>query len=181
MMSRLINALAAMNRPIGLFGRNAAAVLVAVMTALVLLQIALRATTGVSLAWAEELARVSLVWSAFLVAPFAYRAGAHVAIDLFADALPRRLRIAMQLLLHGLVALILIMFFKESLAFWERGLSQQSATLPLPSAAFYSILPVAFVAMLLAGAELMLRHVVALTDPSFDPQVPDHRTVITPE
>lgn len=181
LLDRIIGRIGAINRPLSLVGRNLAAALVAVMTLLVILQILLRATTGVSLAWAEELARVALVWSAFLVAPFAYRTGANVSIEMFIEALPRRLRLGLQLGAHVLIGWILIVFLGESLAFWQRGLAQTSATLPVSTAWFYAILPVAFVVLISCAGELILRHVAALIDPDRDGRVPEAVMIPTTE
>jgi TRAP-type C4-dicarboxylate transport system permease small subunit len=115
-----------------------------------------------SLGWAEELARVALVWSVLLVAPFAYRSGANVAIVSFADALPPRLLLVVSVLLNLLVVWILFVLLNESFAFWRRGLDMSAATLDLKMAWFYSIVPVSFAVMVLVGIELLIRLVLRL-------------------
>ncbi|HSW33947.1 MAG TPA: TRAP transporter small permease, partial [Steroidobacteraceae bacterium] len=79
LLSSVASALGRLNRPLSMFGRNLAAALLAVMLALALAQIVSRGLFHYSLDWAEELARVALVWSVLLTAPYAYRHGAHVA------------------------------------------------------------------------------------------------------
>ena len=91
LLQRLVAVLGRVNGPLSIAGRNVAGALLAVMLALALAQIVSRGLLHYSLDWAEELARVALVWSVLLVAPYAYRNGAHVAIVSFADALPPRL------------------------------------------------------------------------------------------
>ena len=118
----VVRALGRVNGPLSLAARNLAGALLAVMLALALAQIVSRGVFHYSLDWAEELARVALVWSVLLVAPFAYRNGAHVAIVSFAEALPPRLLACTSLLLNVLIVWILAVLFVESFAFWRRGL-----------------------------------------------------------
>ena len=162
LLQRFAGALGRLNAPLARAGRAAAAILLAVMLALALAQILSRGLFGYSLDWTEELARVALVWSVLLVAPYAYRSGAHVAIVSFADALSRRLLLAVSLLLNLLVAWILAVLFRESFAFWARGLEITAATLDLKMAWIYAIVPFAFAALLLVALELLLRLVLEL-------------------
>jgi TRAP-type C4-dicarboxylate transport system permease small subunit len=127
------------------------------MLALALAQIVSRGLFHYSLDWAEELARVALVWSVLLVAPYAYRKGAHVAIVSFAEALPPRLLAATSLVLNGLIVWILAVLFGESFAFWRRGLEITAATLDLKMAWIYAIVPAAFALLILVGVELIAR------------------------
>lgn len=157
---RIVDGLGRVNRPLTRFGRASAAVLLAAMLALALAQIVSRGLLNQSLDWAEELARVALVWSVLLVAPYAYRSGANVAIVSFADALPPRLLAAVSLLINVLVVWILVVLFIETFAFWRRGLDITASTLDIRMAWIYSIVPVAFAALVLVGVELLLRLVL---------------------
>lgn len=58
------------------------AALLAAMTALVFANVAMRYLLGHSLTWVEELTRYMMIWLAYLGAGLAWRAGAHVAVDL---------------------------------------------------------------------------------------------------
>ena len=146
-----------LNRPLCRFGRNLAGALLAVMLALALAQIVSRGIFHYSLDWAEELARVALVWSVLLVAPYAYRKGAHVAIVSFAEALPPRLLVLTSLLLNALIVWILAALFVESFAFWRRGLEIMASTLPFKMAWIYAVVPTAFALLILVGIELIGR------------------------
>lgn len=162
LLQRFAGALSRLNAPLARSGRAAAALLLAAMLALALAQILSRGLFGHSLDWTEELARVALVWSVLLVAPYAYRSGAHVAIVSFADALPRRLLLAVSLVLNLLVFWILAVLFNESFAFWRRGLEITAATLDLKMAWIYAVVPFAFAALLLVALELLVRLVLEL-------------------
>lgn len=158
----LTRALGRVNAPLTRACRNAAGGLLAAMLALALAQIVSRAVFHYSLDWAEELARVALVWSVLLTAPYAYRKGAHVAITSFAEALPPRLLAFTSLLLNLLVIWVLLVLFIESFAFWRRGLEITASTLDLKMAWIYSIVPAAFAMLVLVGVELVIRLLVHL-------------------
>jgi TRAP-type C4-dicarboxylate transport system permease small subunit len=164
-LERLIAGLARLNAAICVLGRNLAAALIAVMTGVVLLQIVFRYVFNNSLSWSEELSKVMMVWATMLVAPWAYRMGANVSIDLFVDALPARLRAVLGLVLNLLVIWIVAVFLAESAALWRRGADMLSATLPVTMNVFYAILPLGFAAMLAVGVELTLRQLAALMNP----------------
>jgi TRAP-type C4-dicarboxylate transport system permease small subunit len=59
-----------------------------VMVIVVSLQVLFRYFINVSLDWADELARLTFVWVAFLGVPHGAKVGAHVGIDLVAKLLP---------------------------------------------------------------------------------------------
>lgn len=60
----------------------------AVMVAVVSLQVLFRYFLNLSLDWADEVARLSFVWAAFLGVPHGVKVGAHVGIDFVAKLLP---------------------------------------------------------------------------------------------
>jgi TRAP-type C4-dicarboxylate transport system permease small subunit len=162
LLSRGISALARVNGPLSRACRNFAGVLLAVMLAMALAQIAARGIFNYSLDWTEELARVALVWSVLLVAPYGYRKGAHVAIVSFAETLPPRLLAAVSLLLNMLILWILVVLFLQSFAFWGRGLEITASTLDIKMAWIYAIVPAAFAMLILVGIELVARLVLHL-------------------
>jgi TRAP-type C4-dicarboxylate transport system permease small subunit len=157
---RVVGWLGRINGPLSLAGRNVAGALLAVMLALALAQIVSRGVFHHSLDWAEELARVALVWSVLLVAPYAYRKGAHVAIVSFAEALPPRLLAVTSLLLNLLIVWILVALFVESFAFWRRGLEIMASTLEIKMAWIYAIVPTTFALLIMVGLELIARLVL---------------------
>lgn len=161
-LSAAADLLARINAPVSRFGRNAAGVLLAVMLALAVAQISMRGLLGVSLDWAEELARFALVWSVLLTGPYAYRHGAYVAIVSLAMSLPQRLLVVGSVLLNLLVIWILGVLLVESIAFLERGLALAAASLPITMAWVYVVVPVSLGAMMLVGLELLLRLVLHL-------------------
>jgi TRAP-type C4-dicarboxylate transport system permease small subunit len=167
-LDRLTAALATVNDPVARIGRDLAASLIGAMVLLALAQILSRALFSYTLDWAEELARVALVWSVLLVSPFAYRSGAHVAIGSFAAALPPRLLLAASTVLNVLVIWICVEMLVQSFSFWARGLALTASALGIQMAWIYAIVPIAFVCLLLVGVELVVRLLRSLLSPDPD-------------
>ena len=162
---KILNVLSGVNSRICNGAIVAAGALLMAMTAIVLIQIIFRYLLNNSLIWTEEVAKTMMVWAAFLVAPWAYRVGANVSIEMFVDALPKKLRLLLHLMLNLLVIWIVVVFFIESFGFWQRGFSIRTASLPMQIGWFYTIVPFAFGAMLLVGVELLLRDILSLRYP----------------
>ncbi|MCF6096463.1 TRAP transporter small permease [Thermovorax subterraneus] len=72
--------------------RLIATVLCILMTTVTFVQAMLRYLVGVSLVWAEELARYSMIWLCFLGAALAVSTDSHTRITFFVDLLPNPLR-----------------------------------------------------------------------------------------
>lgn len=151
-----------LNAVLGRAGLAIAATFLAIMTVLVLAQVVFRYGFNASLGWSEELGKTMMVWMAFLVTPAAYRRGLNVAIEIFAEAFPYRVRLIANLLINAAVAWILAVFLHESLDFVARGMSASAATLPVRMGWFYLVVPVSLAAMLLVAAELLLRDLLRL-------------------
>ena len=158
--------LASLNARVSTTGCWLAAALLFAMTFLVLMQIIFRYVLNDSLGWTEELSKSAMVWMTFLVAPYAYRQGLNVSIDLFQEALPTQVRCLMRLLLNLLVLCVLVVLFRESLDFVVRGMSIKSSSMPVQAGMFYTILPVSFAVMVLIAGELILQEVLSLFTPA---------------
>ncbi len=73
---------------IDLASRRLIIVAFALMVAVVSLQILFRYFLDFSLDWADEIARLTFVWVAFLGIPHGVKAGAHVGVDFVAKLMP---------------------------------------------------------------------------------------------
>lgn len=167
-MRRALTHLAKVNEFLCGTARNLAGLFLVAMVIIVIMQIVFRYVLNDSLIWTEELAKTMMVWTAFLVAPWAYRVGANVRIEIFVSELPKALQRAMELFLNLFVFWIVIVFLWESFGFWQRGLTVRADSLPIQVAWFYTVVPVAFFLMLLAGIERLLRNVMSLMHPEED-------------
>jgi TRAP-type C4-dicarboxylate transport system permease small subunit len=155
--------LAALNAPIARWGLSFSAVLLALMLAVALAQIASRGLFNHTLDWAEEIARWALVWGALLAAPMGYRGAGHVAITLLVEALPPRLLYAVAIGINLLIGWICLMLFIEGLAFVGRGATLVATALPVGMGWVYAIVPISLAALLLVSVEAVLRLLLDLS------------------
>ena len=102
-MRRALTYLAKVNEVACRAARNLAGLLLIAMVVVVILQIVFRYLLNDSLIWPEELAKTMMVWTAFLVAPWAYRNGANVRIEMFVDELSTLSQSILKLSLNVLV------------------------------------------------------------------------------
>ena len=131
-------------------------VLVAAMTANVLLGVFCRYILGSALSWTEETARYMMIWMGFLGTGVALREGSHVAMSLFLDKAPPPLRRVMIRVIRGLS-----LFFLLSVI-WAGGIlvtlisSQVTPVLRISMAWPYLAIPVGCLLIALEMVALML-------------------------
>jgi TRAP-type C4-dicarboxylate transport system permease small subunit len=153
MLLKALQTLAKVNYWLSHVAKNIAGFMLALMVVLILGQVFFRYVLNDSLPWTEELAKFMMVWVACLVAPWAYRENLNVSIEMFADALPLKLRQLSELLISILVILVSGIFFVESIEFWQGGLSIYASSMPFKLAYFYACTPFAFATLCLVGIE----------------------------
>ncbi len=146
--------------------RTLAGAFLAVMTGVVILQVFFRYVLNDSLSWTEELSKTMMVWSALLVAPWAYRSNANVALTMFMNELPSVLRNLTHLVIDGLVFWIAAIFVREGIDFCVRGQSIRAASMPIQVAWFYSVIPIAFSLVFLVSFERLLIRITSIFCPS---------------
>jgi len=177
-MRRVLTHLARVNSVTCNAARNLAGLLLVAMVVIVILQIVFRYVLNDSLIWPEELSKTMMVWTAFLVAPWAYRNGANVRIEIFRDEFPPLLLRISKLLINLSILWIVYIFFFESFGFWGRGLTVRADSVPIQVAWFYSIVPVAFLLLLLVGVEQTIRCLLTLLHPTEDWEIPDQDDIL---
>ncbi|MEL7487742.1 MAG: TRAP transporter small permease [Pseudomonadota bacterium] len=170
LIGAVLKGLGAINEPITVGARNLSGVFLVLMTGIVMIQVIARYGLNNSLSWSEELSKTLMVWSAFLVAPWAYRNSANVAIEMFSDAFPKAIARAAQLVITLLVLWITAVFFVESLAFVERGMKANAAALPVKTGVFYLVTPFSFAMLFVVGCELLCRQAQELIAPVKAPE-----------
>jgi C4-dicarboxylate transporter DctQ subunit len=156
-LSAALRGLAKVNAPIARWGLSFSAILLALMLAVALAQILSRVLFNHTLDWAEEAARMALVWSALLAAPIGYRAAGHVAITAFIEGLSTRTLCVTGIIVNSLIGWICGVFLLESFDFVARGSTIVSTGLGIQMAFVYLIVPVALLALLLVAIEAILR------------------------
>jgi len=167
-MRKFLSQLARLNELLCNAARNVAGLLLVAMVIIVILQIVFRYVLNDSLSWTEEVSKTMMVWTAFLVAPWAYRVGANVRIEMFVDEFPDVMRRLMTLALNLLILWIVAVCLYESFGFWQRGQAVRADSLPIQVSWFYTVVPVAFLLLLLVGIEQLIRDSLALLRPDED-------------
>ena len=143
-----------------------AMILAAIMTGMILIQVFFRYFLNHSLPWPEELAKFTMVWMTFLVAPYAYRKGLNVNMELFVSKIPKRIRGMLEILLHIFVILMAYYLLNEGLGMVKRGMRIRASTVNFKIGYVYLILPISFGMMMIGGVERILKEVKAVFSPS---------------
>jgi TRAP-type C4-dicarboxylate transport system permease small subunit len=129
--------------------RWALILLLAAMSVIIFVNVALRYLTSHSLEWAEEVSRHMMIWLTFLGAGPVLRYGGHIAVENLQDALPARGGMA----LRAVVAALLFAFFGFLVwygwLYMQRTMFQLTAVTQIPFAYVYS-------AMLIGGLLLIV-------------------------
>lgn len=156
--------LAKVNEVLSLLAIRLAGVLLALMVIMILSQVFFRYVMNDSLPWTEEMAKFSMVWIAFLVAPWVYRQDLNVAIHMFAEAFAPRVRQLLDLVISALVIVICVIFLLESIEFWRGGLNIQASSVPIKLAYFYACAPISFALLSSVGVEKVCLQLTKLTN-----------------
>jgi TRAP-type C4-dicarboxylate transport system permease small subunit len=128
--------------------------LMALMALLVFTNVVSRYAFNHSFVWAEELSRYMMIWVAFLGSGLVLRAGAHIAVDVFQDMMPRRIAQAMRV---GVVAVMLVCIVAMGILGTQYAIfawGQQTPILNWNFGVIYMVIP--------AGAVLMLLHLLLI-------------------
>jgi len=121
-------------------------VLVVGFALLLLANVILRYAFSAPLYYAEETAIYMLIWMTYLAAAASIARGEMVALTILTDRLPPRLREAVNVIVHLLIAAMCVVLFQASMN-WLRapGTSYDLAlTLGLPKLPFYTIMALFF-------------------------------------
>ncbi len=158
---------------LGLFNQMAgkvsifiASCFIGLMTLFVITGVFFRYVLNNSLPWVEDVSLIMMVTTAFLVAPFAYRSGANVAIEILVEAFPRPVLRVIRMVINLMILWIIYRYFFESLQLVTRGWGIRVNTVPIPWAIPYLIVPVAFIEMALVAIELIARDLWGLINRS---------------
>ncbi len=92
----------------------------ALITVIMLVQVAARYIFNSSLIWAEELCRYILIWQTFLFISMAFRAGELVAVDILTNMMPPKVLYILRLLVAVPIALFLALMVKYGIDFASR-------------------------------------------------------------
>ena len=147
-------------------GRFIGWTLLAIMTAIVLIQVVCRYGFDFSLAWAEESARYMMLWLAFSVAPLGYRLGMNVSIRTLANLLKGSWHYVLELVLNLLVTGLMGVMIWRSYGMLKRGMKMTAVSFDIPMIFIYVIVPISFALMFLVSLEIILKAIKGMIDPS---------------
>ncbi|MEZ5825270.1 MAG: TRAP transporter small permease subunit [Geminicoccaceae bacterium] len=167
-LGKAINLLAACNIRIGAVARIMSLSLMGIMLAIMVAAVFFRYVLNDSLVWSEDVLLMMAIWMTFAVAPIAYRVGSNVSLDTLSGRITGRSAHVLGFATHVLVMVLLVFLVIQTAGFIERGWNIRANTVPVQMAWIYMIMPTAFIAMLLVGAERALRDLVGIMDPLDD-------------
>jgi TRAP-type transport system small permease protein len=88
--------------------------LLSAMVVVVAVQVLLRYATNTSLGWADELSRLTFVWSIFLAIPLGIRAGVHIGMEILTARLPVPVQGALARLMAAIAAALMVLVAWQS-------------------------------------------------------------------
>ena len=160
--TRVVSGFLRLERGLTLSVHTLAALLLFVAAGLTFYQVVTRYLFGQPLTWAEAATRSLMIWSVYLGAAAAFRAGSMIAVEILYRVLPRRLLVPAYTLVAGssLAFLFLLAYYGYKMTL--RVQAQTLASLPLSIAWVYAALPVG---ALFGVVAVVARYITVLRDP----------------
>lgn len=120
----------------------------AVLVGVVFFQVVARYLFNRPPAWTEELARYCQVWIILLTSPVCIRKGSHLAVDYLGHRLNARVRMALDICVHLLIAAYVAVVLVYGVQLMVVGRFQVSPAMGIPMSLIYSVFPLAGALML---------------------------------
>ena len=105
--------------------------------------------------WVEETSRFLFIWLSFLGAALAVERMVHIRIDFFAQLLPARPRLLLEILVYTAMVVFAVVVTYEGILVTIRA-GDQSPVLSIPMSYAYLALPLSGVAIVLFGLRILL-------------------------
>lgn len=107
---------------------------------------------GAPLVWSDEMAQYLLVWCGFCGWMIAARRGSHIRITVFLDLMPRRVRLAAEIVIQlaMIVFALALIWYVPSVI--QRNLDIEWVSLPISAALLYIPVPIAAFALIVQAA-----------------------------
>ena len=143
------------------------AVMLAVMSVVVFLQVIFRFVIKASLPWSEELSRYLLVYITYFGCAYGIKTGAHLGVEAFVLILPKTVQKAINVLVQigGLVVCVLILKFGADIVFSQMQSGQLSPAMRLPMWRIFSASPIGRAFCVIRYAVEIVKAVQALIRP----------------
>ena len=113
--------------------------LMAMMSALIGVQIFMRYVMGASLSWSEELARYFFIWATYVGIAYAVRKDAHIRVTMASDLLSAKGQVFLRILSHIIFGAFAIFVMYQGWFMVEKTFrfGQKSASLGMPMGIIY--------------------------------------------
>ncbi|WP_366655869.1 TRAP transporter small permease [Fodinicurvata sp. EGI_FJ10296] len=119
-----------------------AALLLAVSAALAIYQVWTRYVAGMPSTWSEVAIRSMMIWAVFLTAPYAFKTGAMIGVELIYRLVPRGMMIGIYLLVSVVCVVFLVVLAWQGYSMMLRVQNQNLAGLFISIAYVYAAIPV---------------------------------------
>lgn len=149
-MQRLIKAIDYMNKVVGII----LALMLAVMSILIIIQIFTRFVINYPLHWTEESARYLMIYSVFFGAALALRNNRLIAIEVLAQSMSESKQRTLRIIVMVVSIIFFVLLLIQGLEIIEVVSAQQSAGLGIPMSVPYAAIPI--------GAGLMIINAIAV-------------------
>lgn len=102
--------------------------------------------------WLEEVQKICLIWIVFLTGGVAFRKGAHIAVELLVDSMPRKARAAVEWFIRVVVVVILCYLLIQCVGYVKLFMDNGRLTpvLRIPQWLIYLVAPIGCVDMLIS-------------------------------
>ncbi|MFM1987458.1 MAG: hypothetical protein RJA99_415 [Pseudomonadota bacterium] len=147
-------------------GEAVAMAMLAVVTAMILLQVVGRELLASGMPWADEIARLGGLGLIFLTAPLLLARDLHVKVDYFANLLPASAQGGLRRLVDLLTVLFCGLFLVAGWFFLQRAGRFSTPALSLPNLAFYTPAIVGVALLALVAVHRLLSPPVVPAGPS---------------
>lgn len=95
-----------------------------------------------ALSWSEELTRYLLIWSSMLGAGCVYKHGGHISIDVLQNAMPKKVRKVMKIVVQVLCMILFAMIVVYGIQYFQKQGTQVSAAMKIPMRYVYLAIPI---------------------------------------
>nr|WP_321455715.1 TRAP transporter small permease subunit [uncultured Cohaesibacter sp.] len=153
MLAAIEQGLNSVNQPIARLGSWIAGGMLAVMTAIVLLQVIFRYGLVLPLSWTDELSRFLMIYMAYLCLPLIYLQDKNIAMTFLLEFIKeKRFRHLLLVIIHLLAITTLLMWIKFGYDFFLRG-GGHADSLPISMQVIYIAPPLMMAITLLSAAQ----------------------------
>lgn len=147
-------------------GEAVAMAMLALVTAMILLQVVGRELLNDGMPWADEIARLGGLGLIFLTAPLLLARDLHVKVDYFANLLPKTTQRGLQKVVDLLTVVFCATFLVAGWFFLQRAGRFSTPALSLPNLAFYTPAIVGVALLALVAVHRLLSPPVVPAEPS---------------